>query len=75
MSNATVSNLGQAAASGSTTAAFLKGIFSGEVLTAFEDCTIYCLDKHVVRSISSGQVGTISSYWKSHYSGIPYCRK
>ena len=53
MSNATVSNLGQAAASGSTTALFLK-VFSGEVLTAFEDAQSTA-DKHVVRSISSGQ--------------------
>ena len=41
MANATVSNLGQAAGAGSTTALFLK-IFPGEVLTAFEDAqTIY----------------------------------
>ena len=53
MSNATVSNLGQAAATGSTTALFLK-VFSGEVLTAFEDAQSTA-DKHVVRSISSGQ--------------------
>ena len=53
MANATVSNLGQAAGAGSTTALFLK-IFAGEVLTAFEDAQT-TLDKHVVRSISSGQ--------------------
>ena len=53
MSNAVVSNIGQAAASGSTTALFLK-VFSGEVLTAFEDAQSTA-DKHVVRSISSGQ--------------------
>jgi len=35
MSNYTVSNIGQNAATGSTTASFLK-IFSGEVITAFE---------------------------------------
>lgn len=53
MAAATVSNLGQAAATGSTTALFLK-VFAGEVLTAFEDAQT-TLDKHVVRSISSGQ--------------------
>ena len=35
MSNYTVSNIGQNAGSGSTTASFLK-VFSGEVITAFE---------------------------------------
>ena len=53
MSNATVSRIGQAAGSGSTTALFLK-VFSGEVITAFETANS-TLDKHMVRTISSGK--------------------
>lgn len=53
MSNYTVSNIGQNAGSGSTTASFLK-IFSGEVITAFETANS-TLDKHLVRTISSGK--------------------
>ena len=53
MSNYTVSNIGQNAGSGSTTASFLK-VFSGEVITAFETANS-TLDKHLVRTISSGK--------------------
>lgn len=53
MSNATVSRIGQAAGSGSVTALFLK-VFSGEVITAFETANS-TLDKHMVRTISSGK--------------------
>ncbi len=53
MSNYTVSDIGQNAGSGSTTAAFLK-VFSGEVITAFETANS-TLDKHLVRTISSGK--------------------
>lgn len=53
MSNYTVSNIGQNAGSGSTTASFLK-IFSGEVITAFETANS-TLDKHLVRTISNGK--------------------
>lgn len=53
MSNATVSRIGQAAGSGSTTALFLK-VFAGEVITAFETANS-TLDKHMVRTISSGK--------------------
>ena len=53
MSNYTVSNIGQNAATGSTTASFLK-VFSGEVITAFETANT-TLDKHMVRTISSGK--------------------
>ena len=53
MSNAVVSRIGQAAGSGSTTALFLK-VFSGEVITAFETANS-TLDKHMVRTISSGK--------------------
>ena len=53
MSNATVSRIGQAAGSGSVTALFLK-VFAGEVITAFETANS-TLDKHMVRTISSGK--------------------
>ena len=53
MSNYTVSNIGQNAGSGSTTASFLK-IFCGEVITAFETANS-TLDKHLVRTISNGK--------------------
>ena len=53
MSNATVSRIGQAAGSGSTSALFLK-VFAGEVITAFETANS-TLDKHMVRTISSGK--------------------
>ena len=53
MANYTVSNIGQNAGSGSTTASFLK-VFSGEVITAFETANS-TLDKHLVRTISSGK--------------------
>jgi len=53
MSNYTVSNIGQNAGAGSTTASFLK-IFSGEVITAFETANS-TLDKHLVRTISNGK--------------------
>jgi len=53
MSNATVSDIGQIAGSGDTKALFLK-VFSGEVITAFETANS-TLDKHVIRTISSGK--------------------
>ena len=53
MSNYTVSNIGQNAGSGRTTANFLK-VFAGEVITAFETANS-TLDKHLVRTISSGK--------------------
>lgn len=53
MSNATVSDIGQIAGAGDTKALFLK-IFSGEVITAFETANS-TLDKHVIRTISSGK--------------------
>lgn len=53
MANATVSRLGDANSAGSdVTQLFLKQ-FAGEVLTAFQTNTVM-LDKHLVRTISSG---------------------
>lgn len=53
MANATVSDIGQIAGSGDTKALFLK-VFSGEVITAFETANS-TLDKHMIRTISSGK--------------------
>lgn len=51
--NMTVTSLGQQNLTGSTTATFLK-VFSGEVLTAFQETTKF-LSRHSVRSITSGK--------------------
>lgn len=53
MSNATVLAFGQTNGSGATDAHFLK-VFGGEVLTAFEQANVV-MDKHTVRSITSGK--------------------
>jgi hypothetical protein len=53
MSNATPSRLGQADASGATDALWLK-VFGGEVMVAFEETAAF-LDKHMIRTISSGK--------------------
>lgn len=53
MANATASRLGQINTSGDALALFLK-VFSGEVLTAFNEKTV-TLDKHLVRTIQSGK--------------------
>jgi hypothetical protein len=53
MSNATPSRFGAINAGADKDALFLK-VFSGEVLTAFEQKTAV-LDKHQVRTISSGK--------------------
>ena len=53
MADATVSRLGQVNGAGDTDALFLK-VFSGEVLTSFEQNTVM-LDKHQVRTITNGK--------------------
>ncbi|MBH3383790.1 capsid protein [Pseudomonas juntendi] len=53
MSDATVSRLGQANLTGDAKALFLK-VFSGEVLTAFQESCVTA-DKHLVRTITSGK--------------------
>ena len=63
MSNYTVSNIGQNAGQGSTTANFLK-VFAGEVITAFETANS-TLDKHLVRTISSGKSAQFPQYGNS----------
>lgn len=53
MANATPSRTGQIEAAGVVDALWLK-IFAGEVLTYFNNATVF-LDKHVIRTISSGK--------------------
>ncbi len=53
MTDANPSRLGQANATGATDALFMK-LFSGEVMTAFEQGTVF-LNHHFVRSISGGK--------------------
>lgn len=53
MTAATVSRLGQVNAANAADALFLK-VFSGEVLSSFERSAV-TLDKHMVRTISSGK--------------------
>lgn len=53
MANASVSRIGQINAAGDTQALFLK-VFSGEVLTAFEETNVM-MNRHNVRTISSGK--------------------
>lgn len=53
MANYTVSRLGQIDGAGNTEALFLK-VFSGEVLTSFEQTTA-AMSRHMVRTITSGK--------------------
>lgn len=53
MTAATVSRLGMVNAANAADALFLK-VFSGEVLSSFERNAV-TLDKHTVRTISSGK--------------------
>jgi len=62
MANAVTLNIGQINGAGPTDAMFLK-VFSGEVLTAFETASVV-LDKHFVRTISSGKSATFPATWK-----------
>lgn len=62
MSDATVTRIGQADASGDALALFLK-VFGGEVLTAFETVVIM-KDKHMVRQIKNGKTAQFPATWK-----------
>lgn len=62
MANATVLSFGQANGSGATDALFLK-VFGGEVLAAFEEANVV-MDKHTVRTISSGKSAQFPATWK-----------
>lgn len=62
MANMVPSRLGQQDGAGSATALFLK-VYGGEVLTAFEETNVM-MERHVVRSISSGKSAQFPATWK-----------
>lgn len=62
MANATVTAFGQNNGSGASDALFLK-VFGGEVLAAFEEANTV-MDKHTVRTISSGKSAQFPATWK-----------
>lgn len=62
MANATVQRFGQVNGAGATDAMFLK-VFGGEVLGAFEIAN-KSLDKHTIRTISSGKTAQFPATWK-----------
>lgn len=69
MANATASRLGQQNATGDALALFLK-VFSGEVLTAFEEASIMFNGNggeatHLVRTISEGKSAQFPATWKA----------
>lgn len=63
MANAAPSRAGQINQSGDPLALFLK-VFSGEVLTAFEQNNVF-LDKTTVRSIGSGKSAQFPATWRA----------
>jgi hypothetical protein len=62
MANATVLSLGQINGAGATDALFLK-LFSGEVLTAFNETNVMT-DKQIVRTIQRGKSAAFPATWK-----------
>lgn len=62
MANATVLSLGQINGAGAGDALFLK-LFSGEVLTAFNETNVMT-DKQIVRTISRGKSAAFPATWK-----------
>lgn len=62
MANATTVLFGAVNSAGARDALFLK-VFGGEVMTAFEEMN-EVLDKHVIRSISSGKSAAFPATWK-----------
>ena len=62
MANATVLRLGDANLAGTPDALFLK-VFSGEVLSAFDEKNV-TVDKHNVRTIASGKSAQFPATWK-----------
>lgn len=62
MANATQLAVGQVNGAGASDALFLK-VFGGEVLTAFEEAN-KVMDKHTVRTISSGKSASFPATWK-----------
>lgn len=63
MSAANPSRAGQINDTGDALALFLK-VWSGEVLTAFAEANVM-MDKHIVRTISSGKSAQFPAVWKS----------
>lgn len=59
-----MSRSGQKNSTGDSSAMFLK-VYAGEVLTAFEQASV-TMDKHVIRSISSGISAQFPLVWKTH---------
>ena len=62
MSDMTASRLGQVNAAGDADALFLK-VFSGEVLTAFEETNVM-RNLHMLREIQSGKSASFPATWK-----------
>lgn len=62
MANATVLRLGQVNSGGADDALFLK-VFSGEVLTAFDEINTM-QEKQVIRTIASGKSASFPATWK-----------
>ena len=62
MANATTLQFGAVNSAGARDALFLK-VFGGEVMTAFEEANVV-LDKHTVRTISSGKSAQFPATWK-----------
>jgi len=61
---------GQANSAGDSSALFLK-VYAGEVLTAFEQASV-TMDKHVIRSISSGISVQFPLVWKTASTEYAY---
>ena len=64
------SRTGQADSTGNSAALFLK-VYAGEVLTAFEQASV-TMDKHVIRSISSGISAQFPLVWKTASTTMMY---
>lgn len=62
MANSTAVQFGAANSTGARDALFLK-VFGGEVLTAFQEMN-EVLDKHMIRSITSGKSAQFPATWK-----------
>jgi hypothetical protein len=66
----TMTRSGQANSAGDSSALFLK-VYAGEVLTAFEQASV-TMDKHVIRSISSGISAQFPLVWKTAATEYAY---
>ena len=64
------SRTGQADSTSNSAALFLK-VYAGEVLTAFEQASV-TMDKHVIRSISSGISAQFPLVWKTASTTMMY---